>query len=431
MALGDSPFLNVGGQAAQAFSGFKSFKALAKGDIAGALSGGLSNISFGGSRSVRPGFPATDPSSLKGTFLSNLSIPGGSEVSGRSFRQGATNLAQEIQFIGPILAREIKVLQSIGLGGLAADLGAEQNRLFNPVPASQAAGRAQNQQLLNLIGSSINARNDIFKTAQNDPNFSAQFEANTGTSISDFIGELQRQDKSFASGLESDVRSSRLQQQIAKANAPGLRLPGTRSASASARQKAVDDLGFKPITSKPRGQAIRTVGFRKLGERVGGRGGGRKAIDISVSEFESLKNKTLAGFDEKNFGTERRVIAGLKDFINRPGLDISAASPQFGSLFRSAAGQPGQPVQPPTQPQKPGISKGDIGRVVVKAARNFIRIPRPSRRPRSRGAGGFVSRDSFGDISELSQEADRVIPSGFISKQATSAIRSNALDRIR
>ena len=76
---------------------------------------------------------------------------------------------------------------------------------------------------------------------------------------------------------------------------------------------------------------------------------------------------------------------------------------------------------------KKGINKKAISRLAMRAARQFIRAPQ-------RTGVGFVSKGSslpsFDDISELNQDADRITPSGFISKQRTSAERASALNRI-
>ncbi len=76
----------------------------------------------------------------------------------------------------------------------------------------------------------------------------------------------------------------------------------------------------------------------------------------------------------------------------------------------------------------PGVDKGKIAKTAFDVAKVFLR-------PRRRRVG-FVSTSGFGDISELEQEKDRVIPSGFIRKQATTQnralapMRRNALDTI-
>ncbi|MEE8208242.1 MAG: hypothetical protein V3T88_04710 [Nitrosomonadaceae bacterium] len=277
---------------------------------------------FGGGRSVRPGFPATDPSSLDDTFLGGFSIPGGGEVRGRSFRQGATSLALEIQFTNRTIAREINLLRSLGLDGLAKDLQAEQGRRFNPTPASQAAGRAQNQQLLNLLGESIKFRNNIFEAAQSDPEFSSQFEADTGISIGDFASEIGRQDEVFLGNLE---------------------LPGIEKALTNFTKATNQFQPFK--TGRGRARKNKPISsFVSPGQR-----------EISPGEFQKRKADIV---------TREGDLSGLKTFLNDPGLDISGASSQFGGLFNQfltdAGGVPiditpgPDAIQPPLdEPQLP------------------------------------------------------------------------------
>ncbi len=71
------------------------------------------------------------------------------------------------------------------------------------------------------------------------------------------------------------------------------------------------------------------------------------------------------------------------------------------------------------------VDKKQIGRVALRAARSFIRLPQAKTR-----TGGFVSKGAF-DISELEQDVDRIIPSGFISKQPTTQSRALALNSLR
>jgi len=83
----------------------------------------------------------------------------------------------------------------------------------------------------------------------------------------------------------------------------------------------------------------------------------------------------------------------------------------------------------PDRPRKP--KDDNLKRTILRVASQFALRP-PLKKPRVR-TSGFVSSGGggFSDISELSQEADKIIPSGFISKQATTQNRALALDRIR
>ena len=72
--------------------------------------------------------------------------------------------------------------------------------------------------------------------------------------------------------------------------------------------------------------------------------------------------------------------------------------------------------------------KKPIRRAALRAASRFIRFPQQEQI----GRGGFPSKTKFfGSISELDQDADRIIPSGFTSKQPTTQNRALALDSLR
>jgi hypothetical protein len=156
-----------------------------------------------------------------------------------------------------------------------------------------------------------------------------------------------------------------------------------------------------------------------------------KGIGRLDSRGKFTQRETLGqGFEGKVEMPRRRgssLVGGVafgKKFFSIDPLDLNAISE------RLAVPQPGDPdfVGPlQEQPSQPGkVDKGKIAKKVLKVASNFIRFPRQQR-------GGSASMGGFGNISELEQEEDRVIPSGFIRKQATTALaptRRNALDTI-
>lgn len=136
-------------------------------------------------------------------------------------------------------------------------------------------------------------------------------------------------------------------------------------------------------------------------------------------------------FSYKAPGGFRRKYGGRSSKINpAPVYTVGDNVKLVKAHFLNRVPQPGDPdFVGPVQEQPGKVGKGKVAKNLLNVARNFIRFPRQQR-------GGFVSTGGFGNISELEQEEDRVIPSGFIRKQATTQSRAlaptrrNALDMI-
>lgn len=125
-------------------------------------------------------------------------------------------------------------------------------------------------------------------------------------------------------------------------------------------------------------------------------------------------------------GRIRALARQQPTFVQIKPFDIDAIRGRLGVTIQDVAGL-GKP-QPPSQ--KKGIDKKQVGRVAMKAARQFLRFP--TREPREFRRSGFISKGrAMGDISELEQGVDRIIPSGFTSKQPTTQSRALALSSLR
>ncbi len=90
------------------------------------LLGGIGGV-FGGGRDVRPGYAGMDTSVFNGTYLEGLNIDGFQSVSGRSYAQGGTPLAQTGRFIADVSGKEQQTLTFLGLNEMAEDLRQSMN----------------------------------------------------------------------------------------------------------------------------------------------------------------------------------------------------------------------------------------------------------------------------------------------------------------
>ena len=90
------------------------------------------------------------------TILSDagISIPGAGGGSFDSFRDAAVPLAQQIQAISPAISKVRQDFRDIGLFDVAAEIGAEEQRLTR-TPTGHADAIAINQSKVNLIATSV------------------------------------------------------------------------------------------------------------------------------------------------------------------------------------------------------------------------------------------------------------------------------------
>ena len=134
----------------------------------------------------------------------------------------------------------------------------------------------------------------------------------------------------------------------------------------------------------------------------------------------------------ENLELQRVLDKKVNDFTNRLNSARSGLRGFLDPGFKFP--QPGDPDVGQQPQRKQPNDKGQLARTALRAARLFIR-PRLPKQPGFQ-TGGFVSRasslgGSSGDIFELEKEEDRIIPSGFISKQATTENRALALNSLR
>jgi len=186
--------------------------------------------------------------------------------------------------------------------------------------------------------------------------------------------------------------------------------------------------------------------FRGLGGEGGILTGQRKSInnvffpalnelrDLQVSagtrinEINSIRNDLKRQFQSFASATP----SSPADMVRRNQGMANVASGLIAGInnFRSDLGL-GPRIAPGSQPeQQEGI--GDrAGRAAVQVAGRFLRRPQLPERT-SFGTGGFTQKSSrgFGDVSELKQEADVIVPSGFTQKQATSPERASRLRNV-
>lgn len=164
-----------------------------------------------------------------------------------------------------------------------------------------------------------------------------------------------------------------------------------------------------------------------------------------VTQFQQqigLANENLRNPDlDRAFQLNELNIVGKR--LKKENTEFNALTSQLNTARSGLRGflDPGfkfpRSVEPDVgqRPQrKQPNDKGQLARTALRAARLFIR-PRLPKQPGFQ-TGEFVSRasslgGSSGDIFELEKEEDRIIPSGFISKQATTENRALALNSLR
>ncbi len=340
------------------------------------LGGTFGSSIMGGGRSVRPGFSGINTDSFFDTYLEGVNIEGSQEVSGRSYRQGATALEGYLQFVVPAIDREVNWLRSLGHPELATDLNNELNRLTdadNP-PSSQADHRKRQQQLSSILGTAIRLRENMFITASNDPEFRAGFKDKTGISIDDFIGEIHRQDDAYRAGLDlpganKSLASRKRTQSLLGRSAKNSAVK-SKMAPKELQSRIAEATGsFRPVlgSRKRKGVPRKIVGYQEW-TKSRGRGDRPRPTGnmISVGEFNVLQQKVTDDFNQEKYGDVLTQIKNINTLVNADGLDIKDALPHFGDLFSTSVenappvdnSQP--PVEDTTQPPDDGVSDDGI-----------------------------------------------------------------------
>lgn len=150
-----------------------------------------------------------------------------------------------------------------------------------------------------------------------------------------------------------------------------------------------------------------------------------------IEQFKSFGFQDTDPEFLKSFVASQRMVATSPahavKLVNRASQAQTAAQAFIDQFKIENPDNPGvrRERKGPDIPRK--VDKKQIGRVALRAARGFLRFPTQQPRP-----SGFVSKAGVGfrDISELEQDVDRIIPSGFISKQPTTQSRALALRRL-
>ena len=344
--------------------------------------GGIASKLFGGGGHNQTLLPGLRISSQAPTIIQSQSqfIPQGDQIIPRNRFLGQA-LQERIKPVGRMMKLTEDRLRFLGFDDIATELrGFALNR-----SSSSPQGAINNiQEAINATISAESVIESRFDAISSSPESLQQFSELMGVSFDTFRSEFGRQAESNIMGRRVGIQSAGVSQKT-KRLARFTAGPRGRGGSVTKSQRRQ----IPQIRSSLPGQKA----------ELGRLQGEFTRLDVPIADISGLQ-----GVFATNFGGQFKLPPqpGGPDFVG--------------------------PVQEqPSQPRK--VDKGRARRAALQAARSFIRV---SRRGRDRvRTGGFVSRIGIGDISELEQEEDRIIPSGFISKQATTGNRALALNSLR
>ncbi len=372
----------------------------------------IGSIFGGGDKNIR--HPKLNlPANLAGLGINVTGITGGSF---RSIGKRSRKVAEGIQAaINPFIQRS----QFLGLGDAPSIKALQKASSFM---MGSVANPARRQAAVTAFGQAKSMVDRAMEAFGKDPRATSAFEQETGLSYDLFSQEFARQGGLRMAGvnLEStlgkardiatpDVRGGGKGKVARNRAAQAARASWTYEGALKGREntRAMLARGFQaPRLTGPR----KTRGFQL--KRA------KQAWEAQITREQQLKSSGYYSLLDR--------AGSLKQQIGAPSLaDISQLGGVFGRIAGAGATQP--------EPQKKGIDKKQVGRVAMKAARRFIRFPtREPRGPREFRRSSFISKGrAMGDISELEQGVDRIIPSGFTSKQPTTQSRALALSSLR
>lgn len=312
------------------------------------------------------------------TFLQNLkfpstNVPSVMKLQSDMIPQGGYERIPRNRYLGQALSELYKPVQQM--------MNLTSNRLkflgFNDAakeftkysfgtPATPQLAVANIQRGINITTATERLIDAALKTTGETPELREQFQARTGMDFDVFQSEFARQ-------AESNIMDRRVNKQSTMVGQKTNRLAAATRVAGRARPK-----------------------------------GTKKQIPHMISSLVDWKS----------------ALGQLQKESTRLGVPIADISGLKGGFVGGSFGKP----------DLEGVVKDAADRFIGPPDRSRRRLNWPRRRSEPGGVDDFASASLGGgsafDISQLEKGIDRIIPSGFVSKQATTQNRALALDRI-